>query len=377
MATCGAMTHIAITLHFAGLGRGEALVAAVLVSGVCAQVFVAPVLAPLFDIFHVRHVIAGSLTLEAATLVILALFPQPAVLIAGNLVAAVLSGLSIPALFTLAEDGRAEEDQAKVFSMLDTARLVGSFVGPAIGGVLLDAASIRLALLIESSALIIALLTIAAAARGHQQTTSRITQRPAQSFLAKIIEAPRLLLGTSVVREAMTSIWAAIIFTSMYNVALVFYATQTLNVSGLGFALIAQAFIVGRIAGAAASSRLTNDNALPALLVSGVVMGLGIGIPGILPSLWVCIPLFFIAGASNGVQVAALRLVVVNSVPADIKPKALSTMGSVNNSAMLVGYVVGAPVVAALGPATTLAVAGAGTVAMTIIPRLLRGVAKR
>ncbi|MBT0567805.1 hypothetical protein [Williamsia sp. CHRR-6] len=46
------------------------------------------------------------------------------------------------------------------------------------------------------------------------------------------------------------------------------------------------------------------------------------------------------------------------------RARALSTMGSVNTAAMLCGYLIGAPVVAVLGPAGGLVLAGLGTTTM-------------
>ena len=99
-------------------------------------------------------------------------------------------------------------------------------------------------------------------------------------------------------------------------------------------------------------------------------MGCFIALPGLIPSLWLCIPCFFLGGVCNAVQVAALRIIVVGTVPGEVKPKALSTMGSINSSAMLIGYIVGAPVVSALGPAAALVVSGIGTSVLTIGPVL-------
>lgn len=134
------------------------------------------------------------------------------------------------------------------------------------------------------------------------------------------------------------------------------------------YAIVAQCFIVGRIIGARISARLTEANALPTLVKAGAAMGLCIAIPGFVPSLFVCIPFFALAGVCNALQVAALRMVIVDSVRPAIKPKALSTMGTVNNSAMLVGYIVGAPVVASIGPSLALVVAGLGTILFTVLP---------
>lgn len=375
MATCGSMTSIAISLHFATNGDGKALVAAILVSGACAQIFLSPLLAPLFDRFTAFSVAQGAAAIEALTLVALCLSPTPAFLIAGNLIVSCLAGLSVPAIFVIAEECSSESHQPRTFSLLDTARLCGGFVGPLLGGVLLDAGTLRVAFAVEIGAVAVSLIVLllvqrfSGAARGSiGPEESRISPR----FVRSIVEAPSLLLRSPRAREALTGIWAAIIFTSIYNVALVFYATQTLHVNGVLYAVIAQAFIVGRIVGARFSSRLSEQRAGDVLVVSGVVMGICIAVPGIVPSLWLCVPLFCVAGGCNALQVSALRLVVVSTVPPEIKPKALSAMGTVNSSAMLIGYVVGAPVVAACGPAAALVLSGVGTAVLTLFPRLLR-----
>ena len=195
-------------------------------------------------------------------------------------------------------------------------------------------------------------------------------KQTSSNFFHKVLEAPSLLLKNRSSRFAITSIWGAIICTSIFNIALVFYATTTLQVSGTVYAIIAQAFIVGRIFGARFSAHLGAHNAKKALTGAGVALGCFIALPGLIPSLWLCMPCFFLGGVCNALQVAALRIIVVGTVSGKVKPKALSTMGSINSSAMLIGYIVGAPVVSALGPAAALVVSGIGTSVLTIGPVL-------
>lgn len=73
------------------------------------------------------------------------------------------------------------------------------------------------------------------------------------------------------------------------------------------------------------------------------------------------------AGIGNAVQVAALRLLVVRAVPASVQPKALSAMSAANTSAMMVGYVISAPVVSYLGPAHALVLSGVGTALLSLL----------
>ncbi|WKS64405.1 MFS transporter [Corynebacterium accolens] len=372
MSLCAAMTSLSISLHFAALHKGELLVASIFVSGACAQVFVVPLLSPLFNKFSSYRIAISVLLLDLLGLLAMTAYPAPLILIFGNLVTACLSGLSIPAIFTIVDSQVSGGQQAKAFSLLDTARLGGGFLGPLLGGLLLDQRNVQTALFVEACAVEVSLLVFFILYKSTSQDNSA-QLRPKESspsFFQKVVEAPSLLLKNRSSRSALTSIWGAIICTSIFNIALVFYVTSTLQASGTVYAIIAQAFIVGRILGARLSARLDTHNAEKTLTGAGFVMGCFIALPGLIPSLWLCIPCFFLAGICNAVQVAALRIIVVGTVPDEVKPKALSTMGSINSSAMLIGYIIGAPVVSAIGPAAALAVSGIGTSVLTVGPVL-------
>ena len=374
MSLCGAMTSIAISLNFATRPNGEALVATVLVTGACAQVFVSPLLTPFFDRANPFTVAKLGTIFECLTLIFLCGFPSTLTLIAGNIVIATLSGITIPAYYAIADSSLDASDQARAFSYLDTARLCGSFVGPILGGGFLDIASLRTVFALEALAVGSSIIVVQRLQRQDwplvPSTSPHTLKAEAPSPLHSIVEAPKILLNNPRSRQALTSIWAAIIFTSIFNVALVFFATQSLNTSGFLYAVVAQCFVVGRILGARFSARLTKANALATLIKSGIGMGICISIPGFVPALFLCIPLFALAGMFNGLQVSALRIVVVSAVDPKIKPKALVTMGTINNSAMLVGYIVGAPTVSAAGPNAALIIAGLGTALFTALPSL-------
>lgn len=381
------MTSLAISLHFAALHKGEALVAGILISGALAQVFIVPLLAPVFDRYDARVVAPAVGLLELVTLAVLAAVPHTAVLIAGNVVLSCLSGLSIPAIFVIADSCVPESQQARVFSLLDTARLSGGFAGPIIGGALLSWSTLRMALLIECFAVALSVsivlyvvLAVLPKVPSQQLDSEGDDAKSGDasaaaggtgSFWRSLLQAPMLLAASSQARQALLAIWAAIVFTSIFNVALVFFITQSLQASGLMYAIVAQAFIVGRILGARLGGRVRRENALAVVVGAGTVMGLCIALPGLVPSLALSLVCFAAGGVCNAVQVAALRLVVVNAVAPEIKPKALSTMGSVNNSAMLVGYVIAAPVVATAGPTAALVISGLGTAVLTLLPTAL------
>ncbi|MDF5819946.1 MFS transporter [Corynebacterium felinum] len=358
------MTAVAIAIHFAEDGQSAFTITGTLIAAAVAQIFVAPVLAPVFDKHTPNALITIAAAIDIATLLVLTIWPKPIILIAGTFLSASTTCIIIPAVFTLAEN-LSRSRAAETFANLDTARLLGSFIGPTLGGALVHVGTVRYAFIAEilASALTILIINVLPLVP-VQKRESEVKE---ESFFARLIAAPVLLLRNRKTRAGLSSIWGAIIFTSIYNVALVFFAVDTLKVGGIGYALLMQAFIIGRLIGARFSARITESAAYQVLLLSGIIMGAMIASAGLVPNLFVAIIAFLCAGICNALQIAALRLLIYNAVEESIRPKALSTMGTVNTSAMFIGYCVGAPAVAYFGPALSLVISGVGTLVITLI----------
>lgn len=365
-ALCGSMTAVAISVHFAESGHGAFIITGTLLAGACAHIFLTPLLAPLFDRHSAKRLGISAALIDVTMLVILIVWPHPWVLILGTFISSATAGIIMPALFTLAEHHETT-NPAAAFSRLDTARLIGSFTGPMLGGLLVQVASLRSAFATEILASLIMLLVLS---RSTAPPPAPTTAAP--GFIARIIQAPKLLFQNRQTRTALQGMWGAIIFTSIYNIALVFYAVDVLHIGGLGYAILTQAFIVGRIVGAKLAARCTTDRAYRTVIIGGAIMGAAIALAGFVPNVVVAVASFTVAGICNAAQVAALRLLIVFAVPEAVRPKALSTMGTVNTSAMLVGYLLGAPVVNLLGPAMALIIAGVGTLTVTMLPTVGR-----
>ncbi|WPF68322.1 MFS transporter [Corynebacterium sp. 21KM1197] len=365
-ALCSSLTSIAISVHFAIAGAGPAMVTATLLAGAIAQIVFSPLLAPLFDRYPARRLAALASMADIIVLLALMIWQLPWILILGTFASSTTAGLIIPALFTIAEklDGKG---MAAAFSRMDTARLVGDFSDLTLGGFLIQVTSLRSAFLLEICASLILIVTVLSLTPATPAPPPEAQEGPQEGFLRRAWHAPKLLLRDSQVRSALQSLWGAIVFTSIYNVALVYFAIDVLHVGGLGYAVLTQAFIAGRIIGAKASARLPEGGSRMILPLAGIVMGGAIVLATLSGNLVGAALGFLIAGISNAIQVAALRLLVVRAVPAPVQPKALSAMSAANTSAMLVGYVISAPAVNHLGPAYALILSGTGTMLLSLL----------
>ncbi|KQB83151.1 Major Facilitator Superfamily protein [Corynebacterium oculi] len=259
---------MAISVHFAVTGAGVSMVTATLLAGAIAQIVFSPLLAPLFDRHPARRLAVLASMVDMAILLVLIAWPLPWVLVLGACASSTTAGLIIPALLNIAErlDGRGA---AVAFSRMDTARLVGDFSGLMLGGFLVQVVSLRSVFALELCASAILIVTVLA----FTPATPMAPQEMKEGFLRRVWQAPALLLRNPQVRSALQSLWGAIVFTSIYNVALVYFAVDVLHAGGVGYAILTQAFIAGRIVGAKASSRIPEGRSRMVLRLAGVVMG--------------------------------------------------------------------------------------------------------
>ncbi|GAB20081.1 putative drug resistance transporter [Gordonia effusa NBRC 100432] len=353
-------TSTAVAVVVAKSGYGSWAIAAILLIGALPSLVLAPLAAPLLDGRRLGRLVMTAGLAEAIALALTAIHPNVGLLIAMAGVIAVVSTLSAPALLTLAQRS-SEHTTARSFARMDTARIAGMFLGPAIGGALVQWSSISVVLLVDAACAI----TLALVAAWVPEAIEQGMSKPA-SWWTKVREAPALLWSDVRVRGAMMGLCAAIVFTSVYSVAEALYALHTLSLPPLGYAVLGQCFIAGRLAGSRVAARITSDQAPRILVYAGLAMGVALAIPGLVPNPWLAGIFFAVAGIANAVQVAAIRLVIVDAVPEATQPRALSTMGSVNTAAMLCGFMLGAPVVAALSPPSGLILAGVGTALMVL-----------
>lgn len=368
----GTMTGVAVAVYLAQSGSGAAAVSGLLLASAFANILIVPFLAPSFDRFNPKHVAVFASIVDVFSLCLIIAIPSLPVLIFSTLLSATCAGMIGPALYHIFAStyaGVDEGKEAKAYSHLDTARLLGGISGPALGGYLVQASGLRSAVSFEVATVILMGISLLLFAPNVRQADAG--EVAGMGFISKVAQAPALLLRNRESRNAIQTIWAAIIFTSIFNVALVFFAVDTLHLGGVAYAFFVQSFMIGRLLGAKSASFLSYGRASIALAASGVLMGASLLLVGLLKSFYIAIALLFLAGICNAVQVASLRLVVSHSVPVDVRPKAFSSMGSLNSLAMLIGYFIGAPIMEWVGPANSFVISGLGTVVLTSIFALL------
>ncbi len=363
-AVLSSATSVAVSLSLVASGWGPWVLSLCLVMGILPGVVFAPVLAPLLDTAKLPRLTSVLQLLEAVVLVCGALYPEPLVLLGMVLLTGTSSCLTAPALMALSRRAGADvgDHSARAFAWMDAARLSGMFVGPVLGGLLFDVTSVSVVIVIEA----VVLCGVATAVR--RLPVGEVDRAACTAtWWSRASEAPRLLGSDPLLRRSMVVLATGVVFTAVFSVADILLVTQTLGLNGLGYAVIVQAFVVGRLLGAGTGARITRDRAVIWLYGGGLLMGAGLVLAGTVAHPVSVGAGFFVAGVANALQVAAIRMVFVRVLPDHVMAKALSSLGPVNNAAMVVGVVAAAPLIGLVGAAGALVVAGVGTAVVTLM----------
>ncbi|MFI6310173.1 MFS transporter [Nocardia fusca] len=370
----GSMARIALLLLMED--HSALSVSAFLFASLVPGVFLAPLLAPAVDRVESRRLLTVTLLGQAViTLGMAAAASLPImVILVLAFTASSLAALNAPAMMLLAEnaDETTAANPARTYSTLDAARMTGMLAGPALGGAAVGLLGFSFTMVVDAAAtcVLVALLAVLRLRR-----TPPESRRKRPTWWKQLAEAPVLLASHAVVRAAMASLAAAIIFTAIFTVAEVFYVRDTLGATPLLFGVVTTAFVIGRLITATwIAGRIPPGRQAETLVLAGLLMGVGLAGAGLSHSLIGAMVGFAAAGAANSLQVSAISVLISTHVPADVKGRAFAAMGSFNNAATVLGTILGAPAVGAAGPAGAVIIAGAGAFAATALaaPVLLR-----
>lgn len=360
---------IAVMVLAATHGRGGWTVTLALLSRAIPQIALAPLLAPLLDTISPRRIVRISLAVQATLACTCGLIDSTwaaLTLLAAISLVGILDG---PALLLLAESnqnpGDSENHRVRAFARMDTARLIGSLAGPVSGGALVAWVGPQSVFLGAAAALV-----LTATLLGLVGNTRSSSAKKPRSWWAQVKETPTALFSGQLQRYALIGLMASVVFTSIYSVAEVLYGLKTLDLSPFWYAILGQFFIFGRIVGSWIGGRITPNFAVRTLVLSTVLMGAGLTLPGLWVSSIAAGIGFGCAGIANAVQVIAIRLIVFKSVAESLRGRALSAIGSLNQAAGLIGMATAGAVVAVASPPGALLLAGGGTLAVALVVSL-------
>jgi MFS family permease len=159
-----------------------------------------------------------------------------------------------------------------------------------------------------------------------------------------------------------------VMFAVMDNVALVFFAKDTLEVGDGGYGVLVSVWTAGMVAGIFLVARRLSRQALaPGVILADASTGVAVLAAAAWPVFGWAIGLFVVGGAGNGIGNVARRSLIHHRTPDRLHGRVFAANSALLSSGQIAAVALGGIFVEAIGPRVTLLVAGAGTVAVSMI----------
>ena len=260
-----------------------------------------------------------------------------------------------PAEFALAPAVAGSPERLTVVNgYIETARYAGMTVGPLLGGLIAAAGGTRTAILIDAGtflavALAAALLTV----------TRRPEAREHDAPPDRARDGVSVLFRDRVLAIVMPAAFASLLFMTASATAEVFFVKDVLDGGDGGYGAVISCWFVGMVIGAAGIARRIGVAALATVaLAAMVVQGVGIALPVLWLSLPFAMAMYMVGGLGHGVKNVLLRSLIQARVPSRLLGRAFAAYNGLRNGAELAALALGGVLVAAIGPRTTLGLAG-------------------
>jgi len=177
------------------------------------------------------------------------------------------------------------------------------------------------------------------------------------------------------IRVVISASAGAMFMAGLFNVAEPLFATDTLNTSDSGFALLVTVFGLGFIVGSLRGSEGGGPPLLRRRYLQGLfVIGVGFVASGAAPGLAIALLTFGLAGFGNGLLLVHERLLIQSVVPERLQARIFAVSDTVVSWAFGISFLTAGPLIAAIGVRETIVIAGTlGLVVAALAALALRG----
>jgi MFS family permease len=262
-----------------------------------------------------------------------------------------------------------ERDLGRANAMLSTAFNLRVAVGPTLGGLAVELGGTRVAFGLDALTFVVSALIL----------TRLPALRPTgdhSGLWAETVAGLRFVATSPGPRALVLSLFVAVSFAAIDNVALVFLVSDQLHGSAAEFGFTQAAFGVGMVA--VSSLLVVRRGSAVALMIGGLLLGVtGTVATALLPTVLAVAAAQVLAGAGNGAENVATDTLVQRLTPRHLLGRVFGAVATAAQLGSAVAYVAAAPLVGALGPRGAFLVAGVGCgCALLIVAPALRAAAR-
>jgi MFS family permease len=208
-----------------------------------------------------------------------------------------------------------------------------------------------------ASAVVLAPIRFGAPAAGAGREGGRVVL----SLLREAGMGLRVVRRMRAVRVVIAGSTAALFFGGVFNVGELPFATNELDTSDAGYSILVALFGLGFILGSLAGSSGGQSLLLRRRFVQGaMLMGLGLLLSGLAPSLPAALVTFTLAGFGNGLLLVHERLIVQADVPDAMMGRAFGVKDALASWAFGSAYFAAGALLTLVSPRELIAAAGLG-----------------
>jgi MFS family permease len=327
--------------------------------------FLGPLAGALADRFDQRRLMAVCETGQAAVFAVLAAFLPPLpVLVAFVLVSGGFATAFVPAGRGAVPALVPDKDLGRANALLGTAFNIQVAVGPTVGGLAVELGGARVAFAVNAVTFLVSALVL--------------TRLPAlkpmgdhSGLWAETVAGLRFVATTPGPRALVLSLFVAVSFAAIDNVALVFLVSDQLHGSAAEFGFTQAAFGVGMLA--ASTLLVLGRGSTVALMIGGLALcATGTIATALLPTILAVAAAQAVAGMGNGVENVATDTLVQRLTPRHLLGRAFGAVATAAQLGAAVAYVAAVPLIGAVGPSGAFMVAGSGCglALLIVIPAL-------
>jgi len=309
---------------------------------------------PLIDRWSRRGVLIVSDLVRAAAFCMLPFADHPASIVGLAFVAGVATGFFRPAVYAGLPNLVSDEDLPAANSLLQTIENLAWTIGPVLGGILVAAEGPGLAYWLNAGSFLVSAFLLARIP-SHRLQAGEVESR---GHWGDVADGLRLVLRSRPLLTVLVVWNVALLGSASINVAEIVLAKVSLDAGDVGFGVLVGATGVGLTLGSFAAPQLLERLGTRGSYGGSLaLMGVGIGLAAVAPTLWVAVVGVMVGAVGNGAAVVCNALLVQRGAPDHLRGRAFTVIMSSN-------YVV-------LG----LAMVGAGVLVDTVGARWVFGAA--
>lgn len=336
---------VALVFRVESVSSSGLLMALLLAAKFTPMILLGPLAGQLIDRLETARVLMVALALQGLLLIVLSTTDNITLLIVGAFILGGLFAVSGPAILTLApviarRSGVKPENATRVNTVIEFARASGSLVGPVLGGLLVEQASISTALLIDAVTFLVAVPVILVS--GIQRHVGGVVKN--RKPFEGAFEGIRILLKNRIFRVLLPVLTIAVFASSISDVAFIFFVRGPLDSGSIAYGLLVSAWGIGMICGGlACGTSFFKSRLESSALIGAMLIGISFLVSGTFPTLSVVAVAFLLGGAANGLHNVAIRTLIHTQVPEQLHGRAFAAYVALTNVAVVIGFTVGGP----------------------------------